>query len=94
MSWYERGSTAAVSPGVHGGTSRTPTGDPIPKGLSSPANGCDISTAPPACGSAPDPTKLMDLREDEKKEFTLVPGIPGVGEVVTRPFGKSNLPTQ
>jgi hypothetical protein len=35
----------------------------------------------------------MDLRPDEKKEFTLVPGIPGVGEVVRRPFGQSNLPT-
>ncbi len=49
---------------------------------------------PDAPGSArtPDPTKLMELRPDEKKEFTLVPGIPGVGEVVDRPFGQSNLP--
>jgi pilus assembly protein CpaC len=44
--------------------------------------------------AAPDPTKLMDLREDERKDFTLAPGIPGVGEVVDRPFGKSNLPTK
>jgi hypothetical protein len=36
----------------------------------------------------------MDLREDEKKDFTLVPGIPGVGDVVTRPFGQSNLPAK
>jgi pilus assembly protein CpaC len=49
---------------------------------------------PNAPGTGPDATKLMDLRPDEKKEFTLVPGLPGVGEVVTRPFGKSNLPTQ
>ena len=50
--------------------------------------------APLPAGSAevPDPAKLMDLREKEKKEFTLVPGIPGVGEVVERPFGSSNLP--
>jgi pilus assembly protein CpaC len=42
-------------------------------------------------GSGPDATKLMELRDAEKKEFTLVPGIPGVGEVVDRPFGQSNL---
>jgi pilus assembly protein CpaC len=47
---------------------------------------------PDAPGTGPDATKLMDLRSDEKKEFTLVPGIPGVGEVVRRPFGQSNLP--
>jgi len=49
---------------------------------------------PDAPGAGPDATKLMELRPDEKKEFTLVPGIPGVGEVVTRPFGQSNLPTK
>jgi hypothetical protein len=36
----------------------------------------------------------MELRESEKKEFTLVPGIPGVGEVMDRPFGQSNLPAK
>jgi pilus assembly protein CpaC len=48
---------------------------------------------PAAVGVAggPDPLKLMELREAERREFTLVPGIPGVGEVVDRPFGKSNL---
>ncbi|HVQ74584.1 MAG TPA: type II and III secretion system protein family protein [Candidatus Binatia bacterium] len=51
-----------------------------------------VQPGPP--GTAPDPTRLMELRPEEKKEFTLVPGIPGVGEVVTRPFGKSNLPAQ
>jgi pilus assembly protein CpaC len=49
---------------------------------------------PDAPGAGPDATKLMDLRPDEKKDFTLVPGIPGVGEVVTRPFGQSNLPAK
>jgi pilus assembly protein CpaC len=47
---------------------------------------------PDAPGIGPDATRLMDLRPDEKKEFTLIPGIPGVGEVVKRPFGQSNLP--
>ena len=48
---------------------------------------------PDPVGSAgvPDATKLMELRESEKKEFTLLPGIQGVGEVVDRPFGKSSL---
>jgi pilus assembly protein CpaC len=48
----------------------------------------------PGAGQTPDPTKLMELREDEKKEFTLIPGIPGVGQVVDRPFGKSSLPAK
>ena len=47
-----------------------------------------------APGAGVDARRLMDLREDEKKEFTLVPGIPGVGDVVTRPFGQSNLPAK
>jgi pilus assembly protein CpaC len=48
---------------------------------------------PAAIGTAgvPDPLKLMELRDKERREFTLVPGIPGVGEVVDRPFGQSNL---
>ena len=50
-----------------------------------------IKTPPAGSAAAPDPTKLMELREDERKEFTLAPGVPGVGEVVNRPFGKSNL---
>ena len=53
-----------------------------------------VKPEPPGSARTPDPTKLMDLREEEKKEFTLVPGIPGVGEVVDRPFGKSNLPVK
>jgi len=45
-------------------------------------------------GEGPDPRKLMELRESERNEtgFTLVPGIPGVGEVVEKPIGESNLP--
>jgi pilus assembly protein CpaC len=49
---------------------------------------------PDVPGAGPDATKLMELRPDEKKEFTLIPGIPGVGEVVRRPFGQSNLPAK
>jgi pilus assembly protein CpaC len=49
---------------------------------------------PDAPGAGVDARRLMDLREDEKKDFTLIPGIPGVGDVVTRPFGQSNLPTR
>jgi pilus assembly protein CpaC len=49
---------------------------------------------PDAPGAGVDARRLMDLREEEKKDFTLVPGIPGVGDVVTRPFGQSNLPTR
>jgi len=49
---------------------------------------------PDAPGAGVDARRLMDLREEEKKDFTLIPGIPGVGDVVTRPFGQSNLPTR
>jgi pilus assembly protein CpaC len=49
---------------------------------------------PDAPGTGVDARRLMDLRDEEKKDFTLVPGIPGVGDVVTRPFGQSNLPTR
>jgi pilus assembly protein CpaC len=51
-----------------------------------------VKPSPAGSAETPEPTKLMDLREPEKKEFTLVPGVPGVGEVVDRPFGTSNLP--
>jgi pilus assembly protein CpaC len=49
---------------------------------------------PDAPGSAatPDPRSLMEPRPAEKQEFTLMPGTPGVGEIVERPFGASNLP--
>ena len=50
-----------------------------------------VRSAPAGSPSVPDPAKLMDLRPEDKKEFTLLPGIPGVGEIIERPFGKSNL---
>jgi pilus assembly protein CpaC len=46
----------------------------------------------PGAPDVPDATKLMELRPKEQEEFTLVPGFPGVGEVVEHGFGKSNLP--
>jgi len=52
-----------------------------------------IVTAPPA-GSAEvaDPSKLMELRPAEKKEFRALPGVSG-RDIVDRPFGQSNLPS-
>jgi pilus assembly protein CpaC len=50
-----------------------------------------VKPEPPGTAATPDPAKLMELRPNERKEFTLVPGIPGVGDVVDRPFGQSNL---
>jgi len=49
---------------------------------------------PDTPGSGPDPRRLMDLRPEEKKDFTLVPGIPGVGDIVTQPFGQSSMPAK
>jgi len=42
----------------------------------------------------PEAAPLFELREKEKKEFTLVPGIPAVGEILERPFGQSDLPVK
>ena len=53
-----------------------------------------VKAGPSGSASVPDPTKLMELRREERKEFTLTPGFPGVGEVVDRPFGQSNLPAK
>jgi len=50
-----------------------------------------VQAGPTGSASVPDPTRLMELRREERKEFTLTPGFPGVGEVVDRPFGQSNL---
>jgi pilus assembly protein CpaC len=51
---------------------------------------------PFAPGDAPDVTKLLELRDSERDKNsgvdTLVPGIPGVGGVIEKPFGESNLP--
>lgn len=48
----------------------------------------------PPVGGGPDATRLMELRPGERREFTLVPGIPGVGEVIEHPLGQSNLPAE
>ena len=53
-----------------------------------------VKAGPSGSASVPDPTRLMELRREERKEFTLTPGFPGVGEVVDRPFGQSNLPAK
>jgi pilus assembly protein CpaC len=50
-----------------------------------------VRPEPPGSPVTPDPRALMQPREEEKKEFTLIPGIPGVGGLVEMPFGKSNL---
>lgn len=50
-----------------------------------------VKPLPPAAAVVPDVTRMLELRPQEKEEFTLVPGIPGVGEVVERPLGTSNL---
>ena len=50
-----------------------------------------VRTTGPGVAEAPDPMKLFELREKEKKEFTFVPGIPGVGNPVEFPLGQSNL---
>ena len=51
-----------------------------------------VKADPPGSAATPDPRDLMEPRANETKEFTLVPGIPKVGEIVERPFGTSNLP--
>jgi pilus assembly protein CpaC len=53
-----------------------------------------VKPFPPGSPATPDPTEILELRPEEKEEFTLVPGIPGVGEVVKHPFGTSNLNRQ
>jgi pilus assembly protein CpaC len=52
-----------------------------------------VHPAPIGSPTVPDPLDLLKEREAEKEEFTLVPGIPRVGEVVEleHPFGKSNF---
>ena len=51
-----------------------------------------VKPEPVGLAGVPEAAKMLELRPKEKSEFTLVPGIPGVGEVVDRPFGQSNLP--
>jgi len=50
-----------------------------------------VKPGAPGMASTPDPQKLMELRPSERREFTVVPGIPGVGDIVERPLGQSNL---
>jgi len=50
-----------------------------------------VSPSAPGVAGVPDPLKLMELREQEKKEFTLVPGNPGIGNPLDIPIGASNL---
>jgi pilus assembly protein CpaC len=50
-----------------------------------------VKPSGPDTAATQDPKRLMELRPEEKKEFTMVPGFPGVGETMDRPFGESNL---
>ena len=50
-----------------------------------------VNPAAPGAPGTPDPLKLMEMRPKELEEFTLIPGIPGVGNPVDRPFGSSNF---
>jgi pilus assembly protein CpaC len=49
-----------------------------------------VNPVPPG-PAASDPLRLMDLRQKEFEEFTLIPGVPGVGNPVDRPVGQSIL---
>jgi pilus assembly protein CpaC len=50
-----------------------------------------VRSLPPGSPGVPDPARLLEMRPEEKKEFTLIPGVPGVGEIVERPLGSGNL---
>ena len=53
-----------------------------------------VKPQPPGSAGVPDPYQILAPRPEETKEFTLIPGIPGVGEVVERPLGQSNIPAK
>jgi pilus assembly protein CpaC len=53
-----------------------------------------VKPEPVGSPRTPEAAPLFELREKEKKEFTLVPGIPAVGEIMERPFGQSDLPVK
>ncbi len=53
-----------------------------------------VKSAPPGTPGTPDPTDLMRLRPEETKDFTLVPGRPGFGDVVDKPLGSGSLPAE
>ena len=52
---------------------------------------------PFAPGDAPDVTGVMEMRGSERDKNsgidTMVPGIPGVGTIIEKPFGESGLPS-
>jgi pilus assembly protein CpaC len=50
-----------------------------------------VNPSAPGAPAVAESLRLMELNEKERKEFTLIPGIPGVGDPVDRPFGQSNL---
>ena len=51
-----------------------------------------VKPEPVGSPAVPEAAKMLELRPKEKSEFTLLPGIPGIGEVIDRPFGQSDLP--
>jgi len=53
-----------------------------------------VNPQPPGSPNIPDPLKLMEMRPKEIEEFTLIPGIPGVGNPVDIPLGSSNVNTR
>lgn len=50
-----------------------------------------VKPSGPGTAVTQDPSRLLELRPSEKSEFTMVPGFPGVGDIVERPLGESNL---
>jgi pilus assembly protein CpaC len=51
-----------------------------------------VKPEPVGSPAVPEAAKMLEMRPKEKSEFTLLPGIPGIGEVMDRPFGQSALP--
>lgn len=53
-----------------------------------------VKPEPVGSPRTPEVGPMLELRPKEKTEFTLIPGIPAVGEVMDRPFGQSDLPVK
>jgi pilus assembly protein CpaC len=53
-----------------------------------------VKPEPVGSPRTPEVGPMLELRPKDKTEFTLIPGIPGVGEVMDRPFGQSDLPVK
>ena len=51
-----------------------------------------VKPEPVGSPAVPEAAQMLEMRPKEKSEFTLLPGIPGIGEVMDRPFGQSELP--